>query len=360
MRLSNWVQLSLIIVVTLLIWSLKEIIILIFASVVLAIATCSIVDRVKRFLKIPRSFSLAITLASIIFISAIGILIIVPQFSNEFQELITQIPSAAKSILIFFEKTLEKISSINFIIDKENIINYQILESIIFSIPDGATLANGFSESLGRLLGIASNLGVGIIRVLFIISVSLMITIQPDSYKEALIMLIPSFYRRRFRYILNKCGKAIDGWLFGIIISSTFVAFLAGFSLYILGVKLVVANALIAGILNIIPNIGPTIGTIFPMLIAFLDAPWKSLAVLGFYIIIQNIESYLITPSIMQKQTKILPAILISSQFIFTILFGPIGLLIALPLTVILQVLVKEIIIDDILNKQNNIINFKN
>ena len=91
------------------------------------------------------------------------------------------------------------------------------------------------------------------------------------------------------------------------------------------------------------------------MSVAFLDTPIKSLAVLGLYILIQNLESYLITPSVMQKQVKLLPGLTLTAQFIFTIIFGPMGLLLALPLAVVIQVLTKEILIEDILEKKNNI-----
>ena len=137
----------------------------------------------------------------------------------------------------------------------------------------------------------------------------------------------------------------------GVLLSSICVAILAAIGLYLLGIKLVIANALIAGVLNIIPNVGPTISTIFPLSVALLDTPWKSFAVLGLYVVIQNIESYVITPSIMHKQVKLLPGLTITAQFIFTIIFGPLGLLLAIPMAVVIQVFVKEIIINDILEK---------
>ena len=137
----------------------------------------------------------------------------------------------------------------------------------------------------------------------------------------------------------------------GVVLSSICVAILASIGLYLLGIKLVIANALIAGVLNIIPNVGPTISTIFPLSVALLDTPWKSFAVLGLYVVIQNIESYVITPSIMHKQVKLLPGLTITAQFIFTIIFGPLGLLLAIPMAVVIQVFVKEIIINDILEK---------
>jgi predicted PurR-regulated permease PerM len=119
-------------------------------------------------------------------------------------------------------------------------------------------------------------------------------------------------------------------------------------------VKLVLANALLAGLLNIIPNVGPTMSTVFPMSVAVLDAPWKSIAVLGSYVVIQNLESYVITPSVMHHQVKLLPGLTLTAQFVFTLMFGPLGLLLALPLAVVLQVVIREVLIHDVLDHWNN------
>jgi len=72
--------------------------------------------------------------------------------------------------------------------------------------------------------------------------------------------------------------------------------------------------------------------------------------VLILYIIIQNFESYLITPSVMQHQLKLLPGLTLSAQLLFTLMFGPLGLVLALPLAVCAQVIVREVLIRDILD----------
>jgi predicted PurR-regulated permease PerM len=140
----------------------------------------------------------------------------------------------------------------------------------------------------------------------------------------------------------------------GVLISSLAVSALCGIALSLLGVKLVLANALLAGLLNIIPNVGPTMSTVFPMSVAVLDAPWKSIAVLGSYVVIQNLESYVITPSVMHHQVKLLPGLTLTAQFVFTLMFGPLGLLLALPLAVVLQVVIHEVLIHDVLDHWNN------
>ncbi len=351
MKQTTLLSISVLIISILILWSLKEILILFFASIVIAMALCTITGRLRDFLHIPRWISLGITLISIILISSISIVIIIPQFTSEFQELINQVPSAASKL---WELSLNTFYDIADIVYKDNVPNLSdrnLLTNKISIIPDGATLANGVTDSITKLISLASNVGIGILQLFFIISVGLMITLQPVPYREVAILLVPSFYRRRARTILLKCGNALSSWMTGVVLSSICVALLASIGLYLLGIKLVIANALIAGVLNIIPNVGPTISTIFPLSVALLDTPWKSLAVLGLYIVIQNIESYVITPSIMQKQVKLLPGLTITAQFIFTILFGPVGLLLAIPMAVVIQVFVKEIIIHDILER---------
>jgi len=312
-------------------------------------AICTLTGKIKDFFHLPRWTSLGLTLISIVLISSISIVIIIPQFTSEFQELINQIPSAISKL---WDLSINSFFDFAEIIYKDNIPNLadrSLSANRLSIIPDGVTLANGVTDSITKLISLAGNVGIGIIQLIFIISVSLMITLQPNAYREVAILLVPSFYRRRARTILLICGNSLSDWMTGVLLSSICVALLVSIGLYLLGIKLVIANALIAGVLNIIPNVGPTISTIFPLSVALLDTPWKSLAVLGLYILIQNIESYIITPSIMQKQVKLLPGLTITAQFIFTIIFGPLGLLLAIPMAVVIQVFVKEIIIHDIL-----------
>jgi predicted PurR-regulated permease PerM len=106
----------------------------------------------------------------------------------------------------------------------------------------------------------------------------------------------------------------------------------------------------LAGLLNFIPNIGPTISLIFPLVVAFLDAPWKAIAVFILYFFIQQVESYLLTPTIMAKKVSLLPAFTLSAQIFFASFFGFLGLVLALPLTVIAKTWIQQALIKDILD----------
>lgn len=89
-------------------------------------------------------------------------------------------------------------------------------------------------------------------------------------------------------------------------------------------------------------------GAGMPCTLLLLEAPWKALAVLILYVAVQNLESYLITPSVMHHQLRLLPGLTLAAQLLFATIFGPLGLLLALPMAVCIQVILREVVIHDI------------
>ena len=130
------------------------------------------------------------------------------------------------------------------------------------------------------------------------------------------------------------------------------IAVLNAIALLILRVPLALVNGVLSGVLTFIPNVGPTLSTIPPVLLALLESPEKAVAVLVIYIVIEQIESNVLTPLIMQRQVSLLPAVTLASQLIFATFFGFLGLFLALPLLVVTQVWLKELLVKDILNKR--------
>ena len=296
----------------------------------------------QKGLKIPRSLSLFLVLTVISVIVFTIFILVLPPFIKEFNEILVDIPNGLSKINILINTNLNKFNILLYGEQSENVIDIFSLINNVVTIPDASTIAKAIQESFKNLINIAGNLGSGLLKLIFVLAVSLMISIEPKQYKENILLLIPKNYRNKFRNILEKCNIALANWTFSMVISSLSVGLLSLIVLSILDVKYVVSNALIAMVLNIIPNIGPVISGIFPISIALLDNFWKPLAVLGAYVIIQNIESYIIMPSIMKKKANLLPGLTLISQFGFTFIFGPLGLILSLPLAVVIQVLIKE------------------
>ena len=346
MNRSFYFNFFVILVSILIIWTLKDFLLLIICSLVISNVVCNLCNQIQKGLKLPRILSLLIVLISISLIIFAVFILVLPPFIREFNEILIDIPNGLSRINILINSNLNNFNEIFYGKETESSIDIFNLINDVVPIPDGATIAKAIQESFMNIINFAGNLGSGLIRIIFVLVVSFMISIEPKAYKEGVLFIIPNGYRNKFRIILDKSNIALTNWTFSMVISSLSVGLLSLIALSILDVKYVISNAIIAMILNIIPNIGPVISGIFPISIALLDNFWKPIAVLGAYIIIQNIESYLIMPSILKKKTNLLPGLTLISQFGFTFIFGPLGLILSLPIAVVIQVLIKETIND--------------
>lgn len=340
MKPGQWLGVLALVAAAVLLWSLRASLIHLFAAVVLATALCTLVGWVRGRLQIARPLALLLSLALVTLVLVVIATAVIPPFVDQFAQLLVKLPQAAAELMRLLRGAMASVSQMLYGNDDGGL---AWLRDSLDPSPD-------LGESAGRLLGLAGNLGSALVQVLFVLAVALMIAAQPLAYREVVVLLVPSFYRRRFRQVLIRCGDALSAWVVGVALSSLCVGTLAAIGLSLLGVKLVAANAVLAGLLNVIPNVGPTLSTVFPMSVALLESPWKSLAVLLLYVAVQNLESYVITPSVMHHQLRLLPGLTLTAQLLFTLVFGPLGLLLALPLAVCLQVIVREVVIDDILD----------
>jgi predicted PurR-regulated permease PerM len=337
--LGKWIGFFAFIVSLYILWQIREVLLLIFAAVVLANALNVLVERFSRS-GMKRAFAVLLSIFLLLAVLVGFFLVIVPPFADQFQELSELVPKGIQRLSIWFEALQARISP-------------QLMQYF----PTIDQLLQQVQPFVNRLLGggftfFSSSLGV-IFNLLLVIVLTLMLLADPAPYRKSFIRLFPSFYRRRVDEILDKCQVALRGWLVGILFNMFVIASLSFVGLLFLRVPLALAQAALAGILTFIPNIGPALSVIPPIAIALLDTPWKALAVLILYILIQQVESNLLTPYVMAQQVSLLPAITLLAQVFFATFFGFLGLFLALPLTVVAQVWLKEVIVKDILDQWN-------
>ena len=196
----------------------------------------------------------------------------------------------------------------------------------------------------------SSTLGI-FLNSLLVIVLTIMLLANPTPYRQVFLLMFPAFYRQRVKKILIQCEKNLGGWAIGILFNMAIIAILSGIGLWALGIRLPLANCLLAGILTFIPNLGPVLSVVPPTAMAFIDTPWEAAAVVILYIAIQQVESNILTPIVMKRQVSLLPAITLLSQVAFAVFFGILGLFLALPITVVAQVWLKEIVVKDILDR---------
>lgn len=342
MNLGQWLSILCLVIVFIILWQIRQALLLVFTAVVLATALNSVVRQFRKLgLRRNRAVLLTISLA-LLLIVLFGYLI-VPPFIDQFLQLVALVPKGFTRVVTWLE----------------NLLNNRPAWLANVELPSPAELTREIQPLLTGVLPnffaiFSSSLAV-LVQILLLVILTLMLLADPLSYRRAVVQLLPSFYRRRADAILGECEVALGNWLGGALISSAVVALLSAIGLWVLQIQFVLAQALLAGLLNFIPNIGPTLSLVFPLTVAALDAPWKVVAVIILYVVIQNLESYLITPTVMANQVSLLPAMTLAAQIIFANFFGFLGLLLALPLSVVAKTLIQEILIKDILDHWNNI-----
>ena len=339
MNFGTWIGLIVLFISLYILWQIKQLLLLLFTAIVLA---TSLNILVKNFQKwgIKRIYAVFLAMFSLIAVAAGCIWIVVPPVIDQFQTLAKLVPLGIERLGSWIDLISERLDPriISFLPDT-NELNRQLQPFVQQFLGSGLTI---FYNSLGVLVGI-----------LLLLTITLMLLADPAAYRRGFKRIFPSFYRRRVEEILSLCAAGLEAWLVGILFNMAVIALLSFIVLFILGIPLPFSQAMLAGVMTFIPNIGPTLSVLSPMAIALLGAPWKSLAVLILYIIIQQVESNILTPIVMAQQVSLLPALTLLSQLFFATFFGFLGLLLSLPLTVVGQIWFKEVIIKDVLDNWN-------
>ncbi len=187
---------------------------------------------------------------------------------------------------------------------------------------------------------------------LLLLALTMMLLADPVSYRRGFLRLFPKFYRSRMNQILDRSHQCLQMWLSEILFRMTAIGILSFVSLSILDIPLALTQAILAALFAFIPNLGPILTVIPPFAIAILDNYWKAFAVILVYIAIGITTNKILTPLVIKKeQLSVLPLTSILGQVFFTNFFGLLGLVLALPLTIITRVWLQEILIQDILDR---------
>lgn len=319
------------------IWQMRQIMLLLFAAIVLATALNLLVQRFQKW-GVKRGYAILLS-GSLLVAALVGFFwLIVPPFINEFEQLVRLVPQGIEALIAWTRELANRF-------DPELIQALPTLPQITQQLQP---LVN---QIAGRGLSVFySSLGIPL-SLLFLLVLTFMLLAEPQSYRQGLIRLFPSFYRRRIDEILVICDRALQKWLAGIFFNMFAIAIFSFIGLLILQIPLALSQATIAGLFTFIPNIGPALSVVPPMAIALLENPLKALAVLIFYIVIQQVDSQILTRLIIKHPVSLYPALTLLGQLFFATIFGFLGLFLAFPLIIVGEILLKEIIIKDILDR---------
>lgn len=310
----------------------SDVILLLFGAILLAIFLHGLANIARRYLRLSEGVSVLLVSALLVALLALGVWLLAPSVAEQVTNLRTELPQSVEKVGEYLSKyswgklILEQMPSNGEILDKVN--NANVLSRV--------------GDFFSSTVGILTNVALMILLAIYLAS-------EPKTYIKGFTKLFPRERRKRVREILYEIGETLSWWLIGKGSSMLFIGVLTWIGLSILGVPLALSLGLIAGLLSFIPNFGPILSAVPAILLAFIDSPTSALYVLILFIVVQLIESNLVTPLIERRTVELPPVLTIVSQLALAILFGAVGLILATPILAVVMVLVQTLYIQDVL-----------
>jgi predicted PurR-regulated permease PerM len=183
------------------------------------------------------------------------------------------------------------------------------------------------------LFSFVSNTLAAATAFVLMVFLAMYIGAEPEVYRGWLLSVVPATSRAEVRLVLSGIATVLRKWLVTQMIAMLVIGTVSMVVLLLLGVKAAFALAFIAGLCEFIPTVGPVLSAVPAILMGFVDSPEKALAVLVAYWGIQFLENNLLIPYLMRGEMDLPPAITLVAQTLMTLLFGFVGLMVAVPLT---------------------------
>ncbi len=302
-------------------WMVRDVALLAFAGVLFGVFLCGVTDWLDDRLPVKRSVALAITLFALLLVALGFGAVIGKPIVEQVAQLQERLPGA-----------IEKLEG-RFLTGP---IGKQVKQRVVANV--GTIVEKGLLPGATGLFSATLGLATGFVVVCFI---GIFLAMRPGPYVRGVLVLSPRRHRDTVARVLDESTGVLRSWLVGKFICACLIGVATGAGLAVLGIPYYLAFGLFAAVAVFVPIVGPVISFIPPLLVALADDPVSAMWVLGLYVIVQGLESYIVTPLVQRKAIELPPAVAIASQAVMTALGGVLGLLVAVPTAAFVMTAVK-------------------
>jgi predicted PurR-regulated permease PerM len=312
------------------VWELTDLLLLAFGAILVALMLQLVAEPIERWTPLPHSLALLIAGLIVLAIAAGTIWLFGSQIGAQMSDVI--------------HRVTEELNSLKTGLGKSGF-GRTILSQI------GKTQVS-LASWVEKILTISIET---IIAVILLVISAAYLTSQPRIYRAGLVQLFPPSLHAEVGGTLDNIGKALRLWLLGQFIQMAIIGCLTLVTVWLIGLPGAMALGVIAGITEFIPYVGPILAAIPAVLVAFTLSPVTVLWTVIAYLMIHQIEGNIVAPMIQRYMVAIPPALLLLVIASAEVLFGPLGILFAAPLTVVAFVAVKRLYVRNTLQEPTEI-----
>jgi len=310
-----------------LLWRLADVLLLVMAAVIVAVVIRSLSDPLVRHLRLAPKAALSIIMVFLIASLAGGTFFFGARIAGELVELAENVP-------VLINQLGERFG----ISDAG-----QRLSAWAAQFVDGGL----FLDVAGYTISLAGVATAGLV----VFFGGIFLAFGTETYIGGVLLLVPERQRPRFRQVFEEVGRSLRLWLLGQLSAMVLVGLASFVGLVLLGVPSALALGILAGLLEFVPFVGALVAFAVAFLVALGHDPWLALWVTLLYVAIQQVESNLLVPLIQQHTVSLPPALGLFSIIAVGTLFGPLGILLAVPLTIVVLVAVRRFYVEGLLGK---------
>jgi predicted PurR-regulated permease PerM len=308
----------------LLLWFLfqiRQILVIFFVGLIVMSALNPLAERLEKW-KIPRVLTLALIYLGILALISLVVAGLIPPLVSQTSTLVSRFP--------------QYLDGLNLSQFSENILDKQMNQFL--------HLLESISGNLMKIIGAVFGNFVVFFTVIF---VSFYLLLERKKLDDYLFRFFGHTQDKKIAQIIYKVETRLGEWVRAQLTLMIIVGIMSYLGLRILGIDYALPLALLAGVLEIVPNIGPVLSAIPAVLVGLLISPLMGLAVVALYFLVQQLENNLIVPQIMAKETGINPLITILALLAGFQLGRITGTVLAVPLVILAETLIKELIASD-------------
>ncbi|QUE87855.1 AI-2E family transporter [Exiguobacterium alkaliphilum] len=288
-----------------------------------------------------RGVSVAITLTSLLLIITIVFSVLGPLLVEQVTSLVNALPSIAKELQVQIFAVRDSLMENEFLsrfVNENDDMFTEFTNNVTAYLGD---IFGNVASSVGRLVGFITSAVITIVVIPFMLIYMLL---DGKRLPDSIVKWLPKSYETETRKILNDMHTTVKNYVHAQLLVAFFVGITSLIGLWIVGVDYAILLALFMMVTNIIPYIGPFLGAAPAVVVAFIQEPIMAVWVIIVIIVVQQIESNVISPLIQGKSLKVHPLTIIIVLLVAGNLAGIIGMLIAVPTYAVAKVVVQNIV----------------
>ncbi len=317
-----------------LLWQLSYVLLLIFGGILFGVFLIGLASLLQRWLPLPRWGLVLLVTATVLGLLILAGYLVGPAIMDQLLQLREQITGGVKQL--------------------EGYLKGKEWGEALLQWAQGQWEQAPLSprKLMGEVSGVFSTLFGSLADIFVILFIGFYLALHPEPYKKGVLFLFPSDKRSRINEVMHSVYYALKLWLMGRATSMIVVGLLTALGLWLIDMKLIMALALLAGLLSFVPFIGPIAALIPAVLVALLNSPTQAAYVLVVYGVVQVLESNVITPFVQRTAVSLPPAVMLGGQLLMGAMFGIHGLALSTPLSVSIIVTVQMLYIRDVLKEK--------